>query len=166
MCKRPTEFLSRFIFLFSIIFSFQGCASYTALELGPAVSLQGEIQPAFGVIRNGFIIPEYVLNAKGEWPSTEEEAWKRFNARPADLESFIREKYVLPNDTLYQMQRIPLAIGLILISPIALPVMILGSRGDTPPISAGKVADRYWKNSLHSPKTRAPMIRESTELLY
>ena len=68
-----------------------GCTQYRTMRIDRYRVSEDitEAVPAYAVMRNGMIIPEYVINRKGEYPETKEEAEKLFRMRYATLESFV-----------------------------------------------------------------------------
>jgi len=72
---------------------------------------------------NGVIVPEYTIDNEGRYATDEDTAWQLFEMRNPFIDEQVRKRYSIPNDMLYQIQHIPLSIGLILLSPIVIPII-------------------------------------------
>lgn len=145
-----------------------GCTSYRVVQLGPGVAENNIITPFYGVTRNHVLIPEYTLDEYGNYPTTEEEAEKRFQAQRAKVEPVIKEKYELPDSFANQIPQFFLGLGFVLVSPIAIPVQWMGeifsSSSKKRPFS--KIAGDYYAFSFGPPGYEKPKIRERIDYFY
>ena len=74
-------------------------------------------------------MPEFVLDSQNRYPTSKEEAWSRFQSRRLEIEPKINQKYRIPNSFLFQTERTLVAIGLIAISPVAIPLHYVSGYG-------------------------------------
>ena len=58
---------------------------------------QNEKQNSWGVYRNGFLIPEFTIDEKGDWAESENDARQKLLARKDIVEKLIPLKYELPS---------------------------------------------------------------------
>jgi hypothetical protein len=117
---------SQIFVLLSTLIAAGGCATFRVVEVGSGVDEEGIVSRFYGVARNNVLIPEYVVDAYGSYPTSEQEAHRRFDVSHYTVEPYIIEKYILPNEFLYQLRRISWGSGFVLVSPIVLPIEWLG----------------------------------------
>jgi len=165
--SRKTRYFRRKLLALAIVF-LTGCTSYRVVPLGPGVAENNIITPFYGVTRNHVLIPEYTLDEYGNYPTTEEEAEKRFQAQRAKVDPVVKEKYELPASFPNQIPQFFLGLGFVLVSPIAIPVQWLGEifseSSKKRPFS--KVAGDYYTFSFSPPGYEKPRIRERVDYFY
>ena len=113
---------------FLLILILSGCTSYRMVKV---VTLKEDVQAGraetyYGVTKNNILIPEYVLDETNRYPTSSDEAWRRFEARRARLEPFVKSKYKVPNSFAFQSERFLIGVGLVAVAPVAIPVHYLG----------------------------------------
>ncbi len=145
-----------------------GCTTYRVVQIGPGVTENNIVSPFYGMTRNNVLIPEYVLDEYGNYPTTEEEAEKRFRLQRFKVEPLIKEKYDLPPAFPNQVPQYFLGLGFALVSPIALPIQWLGesSSPTTKKRSFSKIASDYYSSSFSSAVYEKPRIRERIDYFY
>lgn len=148
--------------------SLQGCSAYRVVSMGPGVDDQNIVRPFYAVVRNHVLIPEYVIDEYGNYPTSADEARARFESRKKSLESVVSGKYDLPRDVPYQLKRGLVGSGFILISPVAVPVQCLGELFSTSqnrrPVP--KVVEDYFDSGFNPPLYDKPRIRERIDIFY
>lgn len=151
----------------AIVF-FTGCTSYRVVQLGPGVGENNIITPFYGVTRNHVLIPEYTLDEYGNYPTTEEEAEKRFQAQRIKVEPVIKEKYELPPTFPNLIPQHLLGFGFILVSTIAIPVQWMGElfSSSSKKRSFSRIAGDYYSFSFSPPGYEKPQIRERIDYFY
>lgn len=162
----PARLLSPFqIFaLCAILILPAGCATYRVVEVGSGIDEKGMVSRFYGVARNNVLIPEYVVDVYGSYPTTEREARRIFDVTHYSVESYIKSKYALPNEFLYQLRRISWGSGFVLVSPIVLPIEWLGEAFGGPRRRGfGEVARDYFRSSFSERTYKKPKIRETVE---
>lgn len=116
--------ISIFFLLFTLILA--GCAPhYHTVKLSKGTDAEGNIVKYYAVTRNGVVIPEYVIDERGNYPDTKELAEERFKERKNELDDTVKKKYVLPPNTPYEIQRNVIGVGLLAVSPILIPIGFL-----------------------------------------
>ena len=120
------SYARKFIYLILLlhIFSFcSSCASYRAVRVVQLTEKEsGKSDVFYGIVKNNVLVPEFVLDSQNRYPTSKEEAWSRFQSRRLEIEPKINQKYRIPNSFLFQTERTLVAIGLIAISPVAIPI--------------------------------------------
>ncbi|MCH8981765.1 hypothetical protein IH922_07075, partial [candidate division KSB1 bacterium] len=84
---------------------------FTALLLLHMLSAELHSQWSKDAAENNVIVPEYVINERGEYPTDEETAWQRFNERKAELIPKMRERYIIPSDFSHGFGKVLLGVG-------------------------------------------------------
>ncbi|OGW88147.1 MAG: hypothetical protein A3G33_02640 [Omnitrophica bacterium RIFCSPLOWO2_12_FULL_44_17] len=131
-----------------------GCASYRVVHLSKGVDANGEVRDFYGVAENNVVIPEYVINERGEYPEDVKQAWNIFQTRKEKLSSSMREKYVIPNNFGYGIVRSLLAVGFLAVSPVTYPLYVSSS-------PKGKRSfGRYFDVMVFGPNPRMPQLRD------
>lgn len=151
---------------------FLGCsAHYRAARLETFAGPDTEKDPViltYAVTKNNYIIPEYVIDRKGDFPTSEEEAWYRFENRREELEPTISQKYVTGNNFWYQSKRIFLGIAFTLVAPVALPITYLGEKFSSDESRRLRPEDAhvvraYFRNAFHGKNPKKPVLNENWE---
>lgn len=157
-------FFLPFLFFPLLIFVHVGCASYKVVRVSKGVDADGRVVDYYGVTRNNVLIPEYVIDEKGNYPESPEEAERRFEDRKDELEGYIKNKYELPDNFTYQTGRGILGAGLIAVSPVALPITYISSKTSPNPErrddSFSKVAKEYFSMSMDKPVYQTPELKD------
>ena len=133
---------------------------YHTVRISKGVNDTGEIINYYAVTRNGMIIPEYVIDEKGDYPDTKTMARARFKERQGYLEETIANKYKLPNNTAYQINRNLVGFGLLLIAPVMIPLDWL-TRAFQEKKSGVEVSGRnYFETAFEEPVTKDPVLKD------
>ena len=69
------------------------CASYRVVPLARGVDSEGDVREFYAVAHNNIVIPEYVMNERGEYPLDRQTAWQRFQDRRKERVPQMKEKY-------------------------------------------------------------------------
>jgi hypothetical protein len=119
--------LKHWITLLLVAFFVSGCAYYRVVPVRQLIITKVPVEKKtyYAIAKNNVVIPEFVIDSDGYYPTSAEEAWKRFQTRRRDLEPLIDQKYAIPKSGPYQTERIVVMIGLLAVSPVAFPVMYL-----------------------------------------
>jgi len=113
----------------------------------------------FGATYNNVLIPEYTKSGTTAFASSHEQADSLLSKRAEELNSWIGDKYILPNSLSYRVNRTMLQIGLIAVSPIVIPLEWVGEKV-APPSGAEKgrafkqVAVDYFELPFDQPVAR------------
>jgi len=89
---------------------------------------QGSKKVFYGISYNHTLIPEYTKSASGTYAATREEALGLYNARGAELDTWIGNKYRLTNSTWYRWTSPISRLGLAAASPLVIPFEWAGER--------------------------------------
>lgn len=114
----------------------------------------GEVRDFYAVTQNNVVIPEYVVNERGEYPTDPETAWQRFQERKAELEPKMREKYKIPSGGGSSAKRSFLAAAYGVMFPISYPIYALGG-GKKDKSPAG-----YFDLMVHGAKPKLPELKD------
>ena len=165
--KQKTRYCQSSLIALALVF-FTGCTSYRVVQLGPGVAENNIITPFYGVTRNHVLIPEYTLDEYGNYPTTEEEAEKRFQSQRVKVDPIIKEKYELPPTFPDQIPQYFLGFGFVLVSPVAIPVQWIGElfSSSAKKKSFSKIAGDYYSISFGVPGYEKPRIRERVDYFY
>lgn len=115
------------IILFSFLFT--SCASFRVVQISKGADAAGRIQDYYAVAENNVIVPEYVINARQEYPTSKDNAWDVFKQRK-NLKSQIRKKYFIPNDVGFSISRYFGSVVFTVMSPITYPMFYFSSKTD------------------------------------
>ena len=129
------------------------CASYRVVRVVQLTEKEsGKSDIFYGVVKNNVLIPEFVLDERNRYPTTKEEAWAKFNARRSKIEPLLKERYRIPNSFLFQTERIMVGIGLVAISPVAIPIHYVSGYGrdEQGRRSFGKTVTNYFDLTLNN----------------
>ena len=113
----------------------------------------------FGATYNNVLIPEYTKSGTTAFAATHEQADSLLSKRAEELNSWIGDKYILPNSLSYRVNHTMLQIGLIAVSPIVIPLEWIGEKV-APPSGAEKgrtfkqVAVDYFELPFDQPVAR------------
>jgi len=114
----------------SIFSFFTSCASYRVVRVVQLTEQgTGKSDVFYGIAKNNVLLPEFVLDSQNRYPTSKEEAWNRFQSKRLEIEPKINQKYRIPNSFLFQTERTLVAIGLVAISPVALPLHYISGYG-------------------------------------
>jgi hypothetical protein len=145
------------------------CTSYRVVELGAGVDENNIVNPFYAVARNRVVIPEYVVDRYGNYPTTREEARRRFEAQRMEAEPIIAEKYDLSKGSSGQASNYFLGFFLSLVSPIVVPIRWLGEsfsgRKEKSP-SFSEIGTQYFDASFNPPGYEKPRIKERIDYFY
>ena len=139
--------------LISILLFCVSCASYRIVRVVQMTEKEsGKSDIFYGVVKNNVLIPEFVLDERNRYPTTKEDAWARFNERRSKIEPLAKERYRIPNSFLFQAERIMVGIGLVAISPVAIPIHYASGYGkdEQGRRSFGKTVSNYFDLSLNN----------------
>ncbi len=138
-----------------------GCSPhYHTVRLSKGVNEEGETVNYYAVTRNGMIIPEYVIDEKGNYPIEKDTAISRFNERRREIEQTVINKYRLPNNTAYQINRNIVGFGLLLIAPIMIPLDWL-TRAFQEKKSGVEISSRsYLETAFEEPVPKEPVLKD------
>lgn len=144
------------------------CCSCTHYRIVP-IYIDND-QPYYAVSVNGVIIPEYAIDHRGKYAHDRHTAKERFLARRSLYGEQIRKKYTIPRSFLYQMKHIPLSFGLVLVSPIVLPIIYVSdlfshraSKESQKPFK--KTVFDYFEIALHEPVTYEVTLQNEFEIV-
>jgi hypothetical protein len=122
------------LFIFILFFSHISCSTYRVVPLIHGVDSEGEIKQFYAVTYNNVIIPEYVIDERGTYPTEKQIAWGRFLERKEGIRSEIREKYRLPNDFTNGLKQFILGLGFLIVFPVSYPIYAASSeKGERSP---------------------------------
>ena len=145
------------LILFSLLFSHTSCASYRVVEVARGIDAEGNVRQFYAVAHNNVIIPEYVINERGEYPTDEKTAWERFHERKDELLPRMKAKYRIPSDTAHSMKQTALGTAFTAVLPITYPVYAMAS-GD----GQRSPAD-YYDLMVNGPSARTPELKDEFE---
>ena len=129
------------------------CASYRVVPLVRGIDREGEVHQFYAVAHNNVIVPEYVINERGEYPTSKEEARARFQARQ-NLIPAMKEKYRIPGDFSSASKRTLLSSGFLIVFPISYPIYLFTSpKGSRSP-------GAYFDLMANGPTANAPELRD------
>ena len=150
--------ISSFLLLILLL---AGCGPhYHAIKLTKGVHADGEIVSYYAVTRNGVVIPEYVIDEKGEYPITKEEAWSRFEDRKQKLNEAVKNKYVIPANIPYEIQRNIIGAGLLAVSPIFIPIDLLSNLFREKKSGVELSKKNYFEAAFEEPVPKDPRLRD------
>jgi len=139
-----------------------GCAaSFKAVDLGPGVDEKGLLRPNYAIVRNGVVIPEYVVDQFGNFPLTADEALRRYKERKRDLELFVQQKYDLSGAGGGEISRFFMGAGASLIAAPRRGANAEGSINESPLI--GATGYKESRDPLHY---KMPQIRQRVDIFY
>jgi len=133
---------------------------YHAVRLSKGIDQEGNAVNYYAVTRNGMIIPEYVIDERGDYPISEEEAWQRFSQRKGDLENLVKTKYILPNNTAYEMKRNTIGAGLLVVSPVLLPMQMLSNSMQEKKSGVQLSNRNYFEMAFEEPVPKDPKLKD------
>ena len=144
----------RTLALWVFIFFHVSCTSaYRPVLLTKGVDRDGQVRDFYAVTQNNVVIPEYVVNERGEYPTDRQTAWSRFQERKAELEPKMREKYQLPSDAGSAAQRSLLTAAYVCMFPISYPLYAFGG-GKKDKSPAG-----YFDLMVNGSKPKLPQLK-------
>jgi len=122
--------------------------------------------PYYGVTYNNILIPEYTQTKAGQYAASYDGAWELYDKQGSEIDSWIADKYDLPDSTWYQATSWISHLGLVAVWPFVVPIEWVGERIAPDPLLGGKrtireitvdfMADRY-----DNPRLK---IKESVEV--
>jgi len=154
---------------FLFLFCFASCVSYRVVKLGPGVGEDNIVSPFYAVARNNVVIPEYVVDRYGNYPTTTEDAEKRFQLQRYSAEPLVREKYYISSNPPGQLSQYVFGFCLSLVSPVVVPIQWIGETFSSIPgkkRSFSQIASDYFALCFHSPLYEKPQIRERVDYFY
>ncbi len=98
------------------------------MHLAKGVDADGEVRDFYAVTYNQVVIPEYVINERGEYPTDPETARQRFQQRKPALESKMKARYILPNNALFFSKQFLLYAGFTVVSPVTYPLYAMSAK--------------------------------------
>lgn len=157
------NFISRASIWFVLASLVSSCASYRVVRVVQVTDQEaGQSQAFYGVTKNNVLIPEFTLDERNRYPATKIEAWQRFEASREKIESFVDKKYKIPNSFLFQTERIIVGIGLILVSPVAIPLQYAAGmeRDEDGKRNFARTVTNYFDLSLNNVVTDDAAVRD------
>jgi len=138
------------------------------VKLGPGVDENNIVSPFYAVARNNVVIPEYVIDRYGNYPTSREEARRRFELRRENIEPVITQKYDLSQTVSNEVPRYFFGFCFALVSPIAIPVRWFGEAfsSSSKRRSLSEVAANYFESSFNPPQYEKPHIKERVDYFY
>jgi hypothetical protein len=138
------------------------------VEVGTGVDERNIVSPYYAVAQDGVVVPEYVVDRYGNYPTTREEAWRRFHNQKDQLQPLVQAKYDLTRGGASGVSRNVMGFFFTLVSPVAIPIRYLGEAFGPKDKrrSFGEVASEYFDLSFHPPGFQLPRIRERIDILY
>ena len=158
------RYRARLVFLLIVAACSASCAHYRVTELERFSTDPAHTTPeiiTYAVTRNNMIIPEYVIDRKGNYPTSREEALQRFNTRRAELDDFVRNKYLIEPNTPYTIKRTLYITGELVVSPVVLIVTAASDlffpnhHAETPSMTT-----QYLKAIFEEPIPEKPVLRD------
>ena len=140
--------------LVGLSFVLSSCASYRVVPFTRGVDSEGAVHDFYAVAHNNVIIPEYVINERGEYPTDPKVAWALFRERRSRLESQMRTKYKTPGDFSYSVQSALLGAAFFVVFPITFPLYYFGS-GDEK-----KSPKRYFELMMYGTSPLLPGLKD------
>jgi len=153
-----------------LIITMSSCAHYRSVRVYEVVDELGDDQEVYyAIAKNNVIIPEYVVDYRGNYPSSEEAAWERFESRKDVIESSIQGRYRVPNSFLYNSERYVFMVGLIIVSPVVIPITYISEliRTEEDELYEGsfsKVVSSYFDLSMNEPIKIEPDLQDAFEI--
>jgi len=96
-------------------------------------------------LRNNMIIPEYVIDIRGNYPTDRAVAQSRLLERREGLEETIRAKYAYENDVTYRLKYTFWLIGFAVVSPILIPIIAINEDlNDAPGLINKSPYEKGW----------------------
>jgi len=155
--KRSQSFLPG---LFVLVLVISACApTHQVVQIKGNRGSDGSVVSAFGVTYNNILIPEYTESPAGSYAPTYDEAWGRFDKRVDDLDSWLGDKYKLPNSSWYQLSSLMSKMGLLAMSPFVLPVEWVGERVAPDPALGISRSFREIAADFFAPSYDPPTLR-------
>lgn len=145
---------ARVFVLCILIFSNVSCASYRPVLLTKGADSDGQVRDFYAVAQNNVVIPEYVVNERGEYPTDPKTAWSRFQERRTELEPKMRAKYKLPSNAGSSTGRFFLTTAYVLAFPISYPIYAFGG-GKSDKSPAG-----YFDLMVYGAKPKLPQLKD------
>jgi hypothetical protein len=82
----------------------------------------------YGVTYNNVLISEYTKTKVGKYTTSYDGAWELYDKQGSEIDSWIADKYQLPNSTWYRSTSWLSAAGLIAAWPFVVPIEWIGER--------------------------------------
>ncbi|MBI4430804.1 MAG: hypothetical protein HY587_03715 [Candidatus Omnitrophica bacterium] len=158
----------RCVSAFLCISILSSCASYRAVRIVQLTEKDtGQSETFYGIVKNNVLIPEFVVDEGNRYPTSAEDALVRFEKNKALMEPKISRKYKIPNSFFFQSERLLVGIGLMAISPVALPIHYIGGYGrdEEGRRSFSKTVRNYFDLSLNSVVLDETKVRNSLAVI-
>ena len=144
-------------FLLILVFFQTSCASYRVVESARGVDADGNVRQFYAVAHNNVIIPEYVINERGEYPTDETTTWELFRARKNELVPKMEAKYRIPSNAAHSMKQTALGSAFTAVFPVSYPIYLMASE-------AGKRSPAdYYDLMVNGPSARTPGLKDEFE---
>jgi len=164
--------ISTSFYIFFLLLLTSGCTHYRVVLLESFIDPADPSKPkttTYAVTKNNMIIPEYVVDRTGNYPTSKDIARERFELRREGLKELVEKKYKTENNFTYQAKRIFFGIGFTLVSPIAIPIIYFSEKISSDNSSSSRedqsvVAD-YFKNIGNEPLPRKPVLKNEINFL-
>ena len=130
------------------------CASYRVVPFTRGVDLDGNVRDFYAVVRNNTIIPEYVINERGEYPTDPKVAWQRFKQRRDKLEPEMIAKYKIQDNFSYVAKSAALGTAYSAVFPVTYPLYYFGSAKGT------RSPQKYFDLMVHGSSPREPESKD------
>jgi len=145
------------------------CVQYRVVELDQSVQQGEEDQEAmtrFAMVRNNTIIPEYVINRRGEYPHSAEEAQGRYDARHKIVDQFIEKKYRIQSTAMFRTKQTVFGFFQIVLSPVVFLVVVVNDifvESHEKQFYDSNMA-YYLHTTFHRPKPEKPRLQNELAL--
>jgi hypothetical protein len=130
------------------------CSTYRVVPFARGVDEDGNILQFYAVAHNNVIIPEYVINERGEYPTDEATAWERFHSRKDEWVPKMQVKYEIPSNGVMSVKQSLLGLGFLAVSPISYPIYAMSSEE-----GESSVAD-YFDVMVNGSSAQEPELRD------
>ncbi|MBU1864595.1 MAG: hypothetical protein KKH94_13120 [Candidatus Omnitrophica bacterium] len=148
------------------------CAHYRICTTYEVVNTESDAASKvyYAITKNNVLIPEFVIDSQGHYPTSPEAAWEQFLKRQSKVEKYIDNKYKIPNNGAYQIQRWGLMIGLMAVSPIAIPITYVSEFSEERDDESSSKniwhsIKRYFALSMNEPNYVEPEIKDEFETM-
>ena len=153
----------REILLFCLVFFLSSCAHYRTVCVYNVLIPENGKKRYYAVAKNNVIIPEFSIGVNNDFPESKDVAWQRFKERKNQVESFIDQKYSIPNSFIYQTQRVSVMLGLAAVSPAVVLVSyaseVISPSDRNSPKSFKQIVREYFYLCQAEPEFNKPEIK-------
>jgi len=147
-----------------VLLFFSSCSHYRIVPL-----YVKENTTHYAVAYNGILVPELTVDERGAQPTSKNVASLRLEQRRDRLESAVRIRYAIPRNSFYQAKRIPLSIGLIVVSPVVIPILyfsdVLFGEEEHDSKSFAEAVGEYIVLAVHEPLDYEVSLKNEFEIV-